>query len=451
MSKHEFPHLNIPSSKKHAGSTSAEPKEGKCGNEFIYTPIGRNATTTSVSCAVNGKSSPSLEANKTYINEREKIEESQQGSVDITVDGKKVTAIDELAKYKKHITTHKDVKVAITLIDKEWLVPAREAPIQIPEFRSPDQQATMTGEELAKSEILHQEYVQSANSILQTLGIREEEQAFVVEAESLAKSKIAKNVVVDIMDLSFEEQKNILHELLTTFKFDALALPTALAFGDLLSGTEKAIIADRIRGIKDKGWNGKFSIKISKTGKILLVFKGWATARKYLNFTMISASDKRVTAIGAAAMASKLSSKALSDSANVFKNGPIGLVVVGSFEILEWGTGDDPFNNWSDLFIGLGMGTVKLAISTAGGLISGGIAVGVSIAMFGVASVGVVIVSILLGGIAVSIALEAIDGSMYEEGLTQKAKDTWNEIEHDIEENAKRRIHPSGAPKWLMR
>jgi hypothetical protein len=434
--------INIPTSKKHAGSTSAAPKEGKCGNEFTYTPIGRNATTTSVSCAVNGKSSPSLEANKTYINEREKIEESQQGSVDITVDGKKVTAVEELAKYKKHITTHKDVKVAITLIDKELLTPAIN-PIQIPEFRSPDHQATMTPSEMTQSHM----HGQNANSVLELMGLKEENQIVAMEAPSLQGESIAKKKILDIEsnEVTWEQKKKIVHDLLSTVRFDGLMLPSALVMGDLLTGTEKAIIVDAIRGLKNRGWNGKFYVNINKAGRMELVFKGWAHFRKYLNFTHILTTDARVSALGAAAEVSKGSVKSLAGAANPFKSAPFGILIVGSMDVVEWATAEDPYNNLSDLFAMLGVDLVKFGLASAGG-----VAIGAAlIFFFPEMLVGVAIISVLAGGVGVSYALERIDTAF---GITQSAKDGLNALEKKIEDNYKApQKYRAGVPIWMMK
>jgi len=437
--------INIPSSKKPAGSTSAEPKEGKCGNEFTYTPIGRNATTTSVSCAVNGKSSPSLEANKTYINEREKIEESQQGSVDITVDGKKVTAIDELAKYKKHITTHKDVKVAITLIDKEWLVPA----IELHDFRTPNQQATTTKEGLKHS----RQNGRNENSLLEFMGLKEENQIVAMEAPSLNGEKIAKKKVLDIesSEVTWEQKKKIVHDLLSTVRFDGFILPSALVAGDLLTGTEKAILVDAIRGLKNHGWNGKFYVNINKAGRMELVFKGWAHFRKHLNFTHILTTDTRVSALGAAAEVSKGSVKSLAGAANPFKSAPFGILIVGSMDVVEWATAEDPYNTLSDLFSMLGVDLVKFGLASAGGAIAGAIAISAisAIAATATVSAGFVILSVLVGGVVVSYALERIDTAF---GITQSAKDGLNALEKKIKDNYEApQQYKSDVPAWMMR
>jgi len=435
--------INIPASKKPAGSTSAEPKEGKCGNEFTYVPIGRNATATPVSCTVNGKSSPSLEANQTYTMEREKIEESQQGSVDITVNGKKVVAVDELAKHKKYITTHKDIKVAITLMDKELLSPALEPVIKLPEFRSPDQQATMTSEEM----VYTQEHGRNASSILELMGLKEENQIVAMEMPSLEGESIAKKQVIDIESptVTWEQKKKIVHDLLSTVRFDGLILPAALAMGDLTSGTEKAIIMDAIRGIKNSGWNGKFYVNINKAGRIEIVFKGWAELREHLKFTHILATDKRVSALGASAQVSKLSSKALANSANPFKSTPFGLLIVGFMDVTEWYTSEKPWqDNYSDLFAMLGVDIVKLGIATAVGVAAGAVAIGIF-----AASAGVVILTVLVAGVGISYVLERVDSSL---GITQSVKDGLNDVEKYIEENYKAaQPYKSGAPAWLLR
>jgi len=109
--------------KANKGSVTAEPKEGKCGNEFIYMPLGKEAEKMQVKCKVNGKSSPALESEQLYVLERENIEESQQGSLEVNIDGENIALIKELSKYKDKINRHKDIKVNIITIDKSLLEP----------------------------------------------------------------------------------------------------------------------------------------------------------------------------------------------------------------------------------------------------------------------------------------------------------------------------------------
>ena len=65
------------------------------------------------------------------------------------------------------------------------------------------------------------------------------------------------------------------------------------------------------------------------------------------------------------------------------------------------------------------------------------------------ASVGVVIVSVLIGGVAISYGLEWLDSEF---GITQGVKDMVNKVEKDIEKNYKApQEYRSGVPSWLLR
>ena len=112
-----------PKPKINKGSITAEPKEGKCGNEFIYMAVGKEAEKMQIKCKVNGKSSPALESEQLYVLEREGIEESQQGALEVAINGENITLMKELSQYKEKISRHKDIKVNITAIDKSLLEP----------------------------------------------------------------------------------------------------------------------------------------------------------------------------------------------------------------------------------------------------------------------------------------------------------------------------------------
>lgn len=418
--------------------------EGKCGNEFTFHPRGKESSAVQVTCSVNGKKSPTLEADETYVNEQEKLEDSQSGNIEITVDGNSAIIIEDLEVLKKKITRHKDIKIDITMFDRDVL-----APTQLLEFRSPANHVTMTPKELLTSQIVHQEYAQFANSMLETFGIKDEDQIVVMEAPSLDGDNIVKKSVLDIEseDVSWEQKKKIVHDVLSTVRLDGTILPSALATGDLLSGTEKKIILDAIRGLKNNGWNGKFYVNINKAGNTEIIFKGWAHFRKHLNFTHILVTNAKVSALGASAELSKLSGKGFANAANPFKSAPFGILVVGTLDVVEWYTSEKPWqDNYSDLFVALGIDTVKFGIATVSGIVIGAAV----IAIFGVsATVGLVIVSILVGGVAMSYGLEWIDSEF---GVTQSAKDRVNEVENYIEKNYEApQEYRSGVPSWLLR
>ena len=91
--------------------------------------------------------------------------------------------------------------------------------------------------------------------------------------------------------------------------------------------------------------------------------------------------------------------------------GGFGFALVATFDIAEFMLSDDPLNNWSDLYVTLGIDAVKTVIATAAGLIVGAIIIG--------SGIGIVVVA---GGIAAAVltsfALEAGDRKY---NVTQKA------------------------------
>ena len=98
--------------------------------------------------------------------------------------------------------------------------------------------------------------------------------------------------------------------------------------------------------------------------------------------------------------------------------GGIGFGIVAAFEIAEWLTTDDPFNNWSDLWIGLGSSAIKAVIATAVGLATAALVVagGAAIVVIGV---GVVV------AVVASFTLEWIDRKF---AITDRAKGYINEL-----------------------
>jgi len=102
--------------------------------------------------------------------------------------------------------------------------------------------------------------------------------------------------------------------------------------------------------------------------------------------------------------------------------GGLGFGIVAAFEIAEWLTTDDPFNNWSDLWIGLGSGAIKAVIATAAGLAVGGLViVGSAAAAPAIAVIGIGIIAV----VGISFGLEWLDRK-YE--ITDRAKGYINEL-----------------------
>lgn len=425
----------IPNSKKNVGSTSAEPKEGKCGNEFTFHPRGKVSTAIEVNCSVNGKKSPTLEADKTYINEQENSEDSQSGKVEVTINGKTTVLVEDLEVLKKKITKHKDIKIDITMFDKEVLIPA-----QLPEFRSPDNRVTMTSEELYASQ-------SNKQNILESFGLTSgtTETGVIIET---SVENVTMNTVQNIEEVDWKIQRDVVYGILSSFQFDGVYLPAALATKDFLTGAEKKIFKDVIKGIMSGGWTGKFKVSSAKTGGQLITFMGWSGARGYLNMTRIKASNAKVGSLGLAVAASGGSGKAYAEATGILGQGSkFNVLIVASAEVLEWLLSGDPMHNLSDLFIGMTTTLVKFAIAGVGGAVAGAIVVGISIFVAGAASAGVVVLTVIVGAVMIGAALEWIDSSL---GITQSLKDGWNEIEEKLEAKPSD-YHASGVPNWLLR
>jgi len=268
--------INMPSAKKQSGTTTAEPKEGKCGNEFTFKPRGKNATSMQVSCTVNGKSSPALEADQTYILEREKLEDSQSGTVEITINGDSYPFIVDLSELKEDINKHKDIKVDITIIDKDILTPASpqvienilqanvKLEVKIPDtFRSPDQHATITPEELLRSLQVTQPKIRT----LKGLGINLPP----VKKHTIITFEIPPSLPMDegiknIDTMSDEEIEKLSDAIIAGGKAAASTLVVTLIS---LAGTESKRIF-----WKQLLWKGKFKITSGLNGSKLIHFYG---------------------------------------------------------------------------------------------------------------------------------------------------------------------------------
>jgi hypothetical protein len=91
----------------------------------------------------------------------------------------------------------------------------------------------------------------------------------------------------------------------------------------------------------------------------------------------------------------------------------------------------------------LGVDLVKFGLASAVGVVAGVGAIALS------ATAGVVIVSVLIGGVLTSYALEIIDAKY---GITQSAKDGLNTLEKQIEDNyTPPQRYRSDVPAWLLR
>ncbi|MGP5552168.1 hypothetical protein [Psychrobacter celer] len=233
----------------------------------------------------------------------------------------------------------------------------------------------------------------------------------------------------DMTNNEFEVMKNVTRTLLASLAFDGVALPTAVEMRTALKNNNRQFIFDALKRLKigkDSKDILKFTIKKSKTGKTLIIFKGYSGLRSFLTATTYSTNNMKVGIVSTAAdiktasRAGGLSTAGLMTAKTAARGLPgFGFALVATFDIAEFMLSDDPLNNWSDLYVTLGIDAVKTVIATAAGLIVGAIIVG--------SGIGIAVVA---GGIAAAVltsfALEAGDRKY---NVTQKAQNMVNYLE----------------------
>jgi len=233
----------------------------------------------------------------------------------------------------------------------------------------------------------------------------------------------------DMTDNEFEVMKNVTRTLLASLAFDGVALPAAAEMKTALKNNNRQFIFDALKRLsvgKESKDILKFTIRKSKTGKTLIIFKGYSGLRSFLTATTYSTNNIKVgiistaTDIKSASRAGGLSTAGLATAKTAVKGlGGFGFALVATFDIAEFMLSDDPLNNWSDLYVTLGIDAVKTVIATAAGLIVGAIIIG--------SGIGIVVVA---GGIAAAVltsfALEAGDRKY---NVTQKAQNMVNYLE----------------------
>ena len=89
----------------------------------------------------------------------------------------------------------------------------------------------------------------------------------------------------------------------------------------------------------------------------MIVFKGYSGLRSFLTGTRYGIDNMKVgmiasaSSVYAAATSVGLGAAAKTTAVTAGKSlGGLGFGIVAAFEIAEWLTTDDPFNNWSDLW-----------------------------------------------------------------------------------------------------
>lgn len=231
---------------------------------------------------------------------------------------------------------------------------------------------------------------------------------------------------------STNDLRKIANTIFGSIAFDGIVLPTVGEVQNALKMNNRGFIYDALRKLKvgkDKQEVLKFYIKKSKTGANMIVFKGYSGLRSFLTGTRYGIDNMKVgmiasaSSVYAAASSAGLGAAAKTTVSTAGKSlGGIGFGIVAAFEIAEWLTTDDPFNNWSDLWIGLGSGAIKAVIATAAGLAVGGLLIaGSAAAAPAIAVIGIGIIAV----VGISFGLEWLDRK-YE--ITDRAKGYINEL-----------------------
>ena len=142
----------------------------------------------------------------------------------------------------------------------------------------------------------------------------------------------------------------------------------------------------------------------------------------------IKASNAKVGTLGIAVGAAAGEKAALAEASGVFGAGSkVNILFVLGFETTKWFLSEDHWNNKSDLLVGLGTTTAKFAVAGVVAAVAGGIAATVFLA-----GAGVVILTVVVGGVVIGALLDWADNSL---GITDSLKKGWNEhVEPNIEE-----------------
>lgn len=228
--------------------------------------------------------------------------------------------------------------------------------------------------------------------------------------------------------------KKLVNSFLNSLAFDGGLLPVVSAAKDAAEKNNRRLLYDTVFApLFKKGERVVFYVKKSKTGKTLIIFKGYSGLRKYLDFSKIGTNHLKVGMISAAAdiAAAKQFSggkAALETGVKATVKGTgLGFILVAAFDIAEWWSSDDPFNNWSDLFVSLGIDLVKTAIATATTVaVSASIIIAAGALGLAAAPVALVVIGGIGAGIAVSFALEYADRNWLH--TTEKATNYVNKL-----------------------
>ncbi len=231
---------------------------------------------------------------------------------------------------------------------------------------------------------------------------------------------------------STNDLKKIANTIFGSIAFDGVVLPTVGEAQNALRANNRGFIYDAFRKLKvgkDKQDILRFYIKKSKTGANMIIFKGYSGLRSVLTGTRYGIDNMKVgmiasaSSVYAAATSVGIGAAAKTTAVTAGKSlGGLGFGIVAAFEIAEWLTMDKPFENWSDLWMGLGSSAVKAVVAIAAGLVVGGMVIAATAA----AAPAIAIIAVgAFTAITVSFGLEWLDTKFQ---ITNKAKDYVNEL-----------------------
>lgn len=225
--------------------------------------------------------------------------------------------------------------------------------------------------------------------------------------------------------------KRIANSIFASLAFDGVALPSAAEAAVALQTNNRQFIMEAFKKLDIGGGKEgrlRFVVKKSKTGKTLINFKGFSGLRDFITASKYGAQHAKVSMIGSAASAASAAKTAGIGSAvkttakTAVRGSGIGFALVAVFDIAEWITSDDPYNNWSDLWSALALDLGKTAIAAAVGIAAGAAVVALSTVALPV--IAVVAVGTLFA-VGASFLLEWVDRKFE---ITASAQQYVNEL-----------------------
>ena len=255
-----------------------------------------------------------------------------------------------------------------------------------------------------------------------------------------SKTSIAKGQYnIDREDIS-DNEFIVLKSVLSSLAFDGLVLPGVTETQNILKNNNRQFIWDALRKLevgvsKINNENVytkailRFDVKkINMKGvtKTVIVFKGYSGHRSFLRKEFYPLAKSKVGMLSAASnvkAAVKAGGYGAGGLAAVKSTarglGPFGIGLVATFDIVEFLLTDNWENNFSDLYVTLGIDMGKAAIATFAGVVASAAVVGLGI--------GIVVVGVGIGAaILTSLALEAADRKF---NITQKSQNMVNYLE----------------------